>query len=64
TTHKLQCSTHYSVKALANDINDRVHPYNQDPTPFIWHKTADQILERLGRYCAAILGTDLHNETT
>ncbi len=64
TTHKLQRSTHDSVKALANDINDWVHHYNQDPTPFIWHKTADQILERLGRYCAAILGTELHNETT
>jgi len=26
--------------------------WNKNPKPFIWHKTADQILERLGRYCA------------
>ena len=25
-----------------------------DPKPFVWHKTAEQILERLAGYCAAI----------
>ena len=28
--------------------------WNEDPTPFVWHKTADQILERLAGYCTAI----------
>jgi hypothetical protein len=28
--------------------------WNENPTPFVWHKTAEQILERLASYCAAI----------
>jgi hypothetical protein len=28
--------------------------WNDDPKPFVWHKTADQILERLAGYCTAI----------
>jgi energy-coupling factor transporter ATP-binding protein EcfA2 len=29
-----------------------------DPKPFVWHKTADEILDRLAGYCAAINGTE------
>lgn len=63
TTQKLQRSTHDSVKALADDITDWVQHWNEDPTPFIWHKTADEILDRLGRYCAAVLNTKFVSET-
>ncbi|MGB9486893.1 MAG: IS630 family transposase, partial [Terriglobia bacterium] len=28
-----------------------VETYNQGPKPFIWTKTADQILEALARFC-------------
>ena len=34
----------------------RAATWNENPTPFVWHKTADQILERLADYCAAING--------
>jgi hypothetical protein len=27
---------------------------NQEPKPFVWTKTADQILENLARYCERI----------
>ena len=54
TTKKLQRSAHNSVAELAADINDWVDTWNEDPKPFIWHKTADQILERLAGYCTAI----------
>jgi hypothetical protein len=30
--------------------------HNEDPTPFIWTKTADEILQSLGRYCDDIAG--------
>ncbi|MFT7602366.1 MAG: hypothetical protein ACI8TP_005335, partial [Acidimicrobiales bacterium] len=30
----------------------------ENPVPFLWHKTADQIIERLGRYCDQILPND------
>ena len=52
TTTTRQRSAHPSVNALAADIIDWVEHWNENPTPFVWHKTADEILERLGRYCA------------
>ena len=54
TTKKLQRSAHRSVKELAADIKAWVEVWNHDPKPFVWHKTAEQILERLAGYCAAI----------
>ena len=54
TTKKLQRSAHRSVKELAADIKAWVEVWNEDPKPFVWHKTAEQILERLAGYCAAI----------
>lgn len=54
TTKKLQRSAHRSVKALAADIRAWVKNWNEDPKPFVWHKSADDILERLAGYCTAI----------
>ncbi len=54
TTKKLQRSAHNSVKELAADIEAWVATWNENPTPFVWHKTADEILDRLAGYCAAI----------
>ena len=54
TTKKLQRSAHRSVKALAADIRTWVENWNQNPQPFTWHKTADDILERLAGYSKAI----------
>lgn len=54
TTKKLQRSAHRSVKELATDINAWATAWNENPTPFVWHKTADQILERLAGYCTNI----------
>src|SRR5215211_4859146 len=54
TTKKLQRSAHRNVKELAADINAWAQAWNDDPKPFVWHKTAEQILERLAGYCAAI----------
>jgi transposase/transposase-like protein len=54
TTKKLTRAAHRSVKELAADIQAWVDNWNDNPTPFVWHKTAEQILERLADYCAAI----------
>src|SRR5215210_8395631 len=54
TTKKLQRSAHRSVSELAADIQAWAAAWNDNPTPFVWHKTADQILERLAGYCNAI----------
>ena len=54
TTKKLQRSAHRSVKALAADIEAWAANWNENPTPFVWHKTADEILQRLAGYCTAV----------
>jgi hypothetical protein len=63
TTKKLQRSTHHSVKELAADITNWVQAWNKDPKPFVWTKTADEILDRLAGYCSAINGTEYISES-
>ena len=47
TTKKLQRSAHRDIKALAADIRAWIETWNEDATPFTWHKSADEILQRL-----------------
>jgi hypothetical protein len=54
TTKKLQRSAHRSVKALAADIEAWAAAWNENPRPFVWHKPAEEILERLAGYCTAV----------
>ncbi len=54
TTKKLQRAAHRNVKELSADILSWVATWNENPKPFVWTKTAEQILERLAGYCAAI----------
>lgn len=58
TTKKLQRSSHRSGQELAADIEAWAAAWNDDPKPFVWTKTADQILERLANCCAQINGTE------
>ena len=37
--------SHQSVQALGDDIRDWVDAWNKNPRPFIWTKSAEQILE-------------------
>jgi len=54
TTKKLQRSAHRNVKELAADILAWADTWNENPRPFVWTKTAEQILERLASYCTTI----------
>jgi transposase/transposase-like protein len=58
TTKKLKRSAHRSVKALVADIETWVATWNEHPKPFVWHKTAEEILERLAGYCGAVIADD------
>ena len=49
TADLLHRSDHRSVQALETDIRKWVKAWNEDPKPFIWTKTAEQILESLKR---------------
>lgn len=54
TNRKLRRSTHRSVAALEADVTAWIEAWNADPKPFIWTRTADQILETLAAYCQRI----------
>jgi transposase len=56
TDDLLRRSDHRSVQALEKDIRNWVAAWNEDPKPFIWTKTADQILESLSRFLQRING--------
>jgi transposase len=45
TTQKIRRGVHKSVQALEADIRDWIENWNQNPRPFSWAKTADEILE-------------------
>ena len=54
TTKSLRRGTHRSVRALNADIRAWIETWNDNPRPYIWTKTADQILESIARYCTRI----------
>ncbi|WP_190816048.1 IS630 family transposase [Saccharopolyspora pogona] len=56
TTKLLQRGVHTSVQALEADIRNWIDEWNNDPRPFIWTKSADEILESLRSYCQRISG--------
>ena len=54
TTKWLRRGTHRSVGQLERSIRTWVATWNQDPRPFLWTKTADEILDTLASYCQRI----------
>jgi transposase len=54
TTKKLRRGAHRSVRQLNADIRDWIETWNGDPKPYVWTKTADQILESIATYCNRI----------
>jgi transposase len=54
TTKKIKRGAHTSVPGLERDIRGWIASWNENPRPFVWVKTADQILAALARYCERI----------
>ena len=50
TERKLRRGTHRTVAALNADIRAWIETWNDDPKPYVWTKTADQILDNLTQY--------------
>ena len=50
TTKWLRRGTHRSVRELAASIRTWITNWNDDPKPFVWHKTADEILSSVAAY--------------
>ena len=56
TDKLIRRGVHTSVQALENDIRNWIVTWNDNPRPFTWTKTADEILNSLADYLAK-LGT-------
>jgi transposase len=54
TERKLRRGAHRSVRELNKDIRTWIETWNEDPKPYVWTKTAEQILETLAAYCERI----------
>ncbi|MBV6509490.1 MAG: IS630 family transposase ISMsm2 [Acidimicrobiales bacterium] len=50
TNRMLRRSAHRSTKELTSSLNDWIATWNDDPRPFVWYKTADEILDNLKKY--------------
>ncbi|WP_192756249.1 IS630 family transposase [Actinopolymorpha pittospori] len=56
TDQLLRRGVHKSVQALEKDVREWIKNWNTDPKPFVWKKTAEEILDSLARYIARISG--------
>lgn len=48
---QIRRGTHRSTRQLEKAIRDYLEIYNQNPQPFIWAKSADDILASIQRFC-------------
>jgi len=51
TEKQIRRGTHRSVRELEGAIKDYLAVTNQSPQPFVWTKSADEILASLARFC-------------
>ena len=56
TDQKIRRGVHKSVQALEADIRQWIEHWNEDPKPFAWVKTAEEILNSLAEYLSKISG--------
>ena len=56
TDQKIRRGAHKSVQSLEADIRSWITDWNTNPRPFLWTKTAEEILESLARYLRRISG--------
>jgi transposase len=57
TEQLVRRGVHKSVQALESAIRTWVNTWNDDPKPFVWTKTAEEILDSLSRYLQRVTGT-------
>jgi transposase len=54
TEKQIKRGAHRSTRALETAIREYLTISNEAPKPFVWHKTADEILASVARYCQRI----------
>jgi transposase len=58
TTKWRRRGSHRSVPELTGSIQSWIDTWNQDPRPFVWTKTADEILDKIHRYLQPISNSE------
>jgi transposase len=56
TDQMIRRGAHKSIQALEKDIRAWIAAWNEDPKPFVWKKTSDEILNSLAKYMKRISG--------
>ena len=56
TDQKIRRGAHKNVQVLEADIRSWIKSWNEDPKPFVWKKSAEEILDSLARYLRRISG--------
>jgi transposase len=56
TDQAVRRGVHKSVQALEKDVRAWIETWNENPRPFTWTKTAEEILNSLAKYIAKISG--------
>lgn len=51
TQKQIRRGTHRSTVALERAIREYLDGHNESPRPFVWTKTADEILDSVKRFC-------------
>ncbi len=54
TTKWIKRGSHRSVRDLTASIRTWITNWNDEPKPFVWHKSADEILDSVAAYCQRI----------
>jgi transposase len=54
TEQLIRRGVHKSVLALEHDVRQWINNWNDNPKPFVWTKTAEDILQSLSKYMAKI----------
>lgn len=57
TNKRIRRGVFRSVKELEAAIREYIEAHNEDPKPFVWTRTADQILDSIARYAQRTLAT-------
>ena len=57
TDRQIRRASHRSTLALENAIKQYIQFTNENPKPFVWTKSADDILESIARFCQRTSGS-------
>jgi transposase len=57
TDRQIRRASHRSTLALENSIKQYIEFTNENPKPFVWTKSADDILDSIARFCQRTSGS-------